>query len=1000
MINKFTFFLSFIVLISWGAKAQETELTGVVHDEQNLPMPGVNVVLTGTNTGTVSDMDGNFTIKVPSGTQDPQLEFSFLGYVKKIVAVAGQTSLNVRLDQDTKVLDEVVVIGYGTQKKKDLTGAVASANLEAFRKAPNVNIIQSLQGTVAGLNIGQVNSAGSTPSIQIRGRNTLQGNQAVLIILDGIQYNGSLASINPNDIESIEVLKDASSATVYGAQAGNGVLLITSKKGKKGKPVITYNWSYASQEPNVDLRPMNREEFLEKIRDLYYDEAFLAPDYTTPNPNFNITTRIDRTMLDEDNNIRGNNFDWWKEGTKPGEIQKHEVSISGGGDNVNYLISAGITDQTGFIINDNFKRKNIRVNLETKATDWLTVGVQSFAAFNDYSGAEPDLDALIRQAPFLTPYDDNGNLIPSPTGTNVPNPFLTYDVENYSTQNDFYANFYGVVSFPFLKGLTYRVNYGNNYRIGENFGSSEYDAGLTGAAYKNHNRYSDYTIDNILNYKRNFNNKHDIDVTLLYGAIERENSLTEANTTDIANLIMGYNSLEQGINQFAASGAWKENLNYQMGRVNYKFNNRYLLTATLRRDGYSGFARNEKWGVFPAAAIGWIVSEESFLRENKVISLLKLRANYGTTGNTPGRYSSLATFGRNRAYVFGDGGTPVFGQNATNLENPYLRWEKNTGINLGLDFGLFNKRLSGSVEYYQSTTKDLIFNVPLPYIMGITTTRTNIGELENKGLEIQLTSENIKTADFLWTTTATFAQNKNKLTKLIGLDEDGDGREDDLIANGQFIGKSAGTIFGYAYDGIYQIGDEIPAGYSVGTQRIRDVNGDGVITADDRTFLGRTEPAYRLSLLNTFTYKSLSLNIFFNSVQGGKDGYLGNVLPTSVGGLRNDNSVRYNYFSEIDYWSPRNPNGEFARSIVAPAQTATYYRDRSFIRLQDVSLSYSFDKKLVSQLGVADIGLFVSAKNIATWTKWKGWDPETGQGYDENGRPVMKSYSVGMNVTF
>lgn len=998
MINKITLFFSFIILISWGATAQD--LTGVVHDEQNLPLPGVSIIVSGTSAGTVTDIDGNFTLAIPSGIQNPQLEFSFIGYVKKTMAVAGQTAFNIKMDPDTKTLDEVIVVGYGTQKKKDLTGAVSSANLEAFRKAPNVNIVQSLQGTVPGLNIGQVNSAGANPSIQIRGQNSFSGNRNVLIVLDGIQYNGSLASINPNDIESIEVLKDASSATVYGAQAGNGVLLITSKKGKKGKPVITYSWSYASQNPTVDLRPLNREEFLEKVRDLNYDQAFLAPDYTTPNPDFNITSVMDFTMVDQTTNtLKDNNFNWWDAGTNPGDIQKHEVSISGASDNSNYLISAGLTDQSGFIINDTYKRKNIRVNLETKATNWLTVGVQSFAAFNDYSGAEPTLSSLIRQSPFLTPYDANGNLVLSPTQTNVLNPFLTYDVENYDTQNDFYGNFYGVVNFPFLKGLTYRVNYGNNYRIGENFGASRYEAGQTGQAYKNHSRYSDYTIDNIVNYKRNFG-KHDIDVTLLYGAIERENSTTESYSTDISNLIMGYNSLEQGINQFANSGAWKETLNYQMGRVNYKFKDRYLVTATLRRDGYSGFARNEKWGVFPAAAVGWIVSEESFLKDNKVLSFLKLRGNYGTTGNTPGRYTSLETFSRGRSYVFGDGGAPVFGQNANRLENPNLRWEKNTGVNFGVDFGLFNKRLSGTVEYYESTTKDLIFDVPLPFMMGITTTRTNIGELKNKGLEVQLTSENIKGADFQWSTTANFSTNKNKITKLVGLDEDGDGREDDLIANGQFIGESAGAIFGFAYDGIYQIGDEIPAGYSPGTQRIRDTNGDGQITADDRIILGRTEPAYRVSLLNTFAYKGFSLNIFFNSVQGGKDGYLGEAIPTNVGGVRNDNSIRYNYFSEIDYWSPRNPNGQFPRSLAAPAQGATIYRDRSFIRLQDISLSYSFDKKLVSQLGVSDINLFVSGKNLATWTKWKGWDPETGQGYNENGRPVMKSYSVGMNITF
>lgn len=972
------------------------KVSGKITNEKGEGLAGASILEKGTTNSAMSKEDGSFSITVAS--TNATLIVSYVGFTTKEIKAGKTENVNIVLIPAAQDMNAFVVVGYGTQRKSDLTGAVTSANIEAFREAPNTNIVQSLQGTVAGLNIGQVNSAGATPSIQVRGTTTISGNTNTLIILDGIQYTGSLTDINPDDVASIDVLKDASAAAVYGAQAANGVIIITSRKGKNNqKPRISFSSSYATQTPSVDLRPLNRQEYLDKVRDLHYNEAFLGPDYTTPNPAFNLASKVDAVMKDAAGNILPNDFNWWEEATKTGSIMDHQLSISGGGDKVNYLISGGYTDQKGYIINDKFQRKSLRVNLEAQATNWWKVGVQSFGSFNDFSGAEPTMQGIVRHSPLLVPYDADGNLIPSPNQTVLPNPFLTYDVDDLDKRNNFFANLFSEISVPFIKGLTYRVNFGNNYRIEKHYEASKYGGGLTGSASKNDREYYDYTLDNIVTYNREFG-KHGITATALYGAIERKFTQTIASATGFSRLTLGYNSLEQGAIRSVNSNAWREALNYQMGRINYKFDNRYLLTATIRRDGFSGFASNEKFGLFPSLALGWNIDNESFFNVSWV-NQLKLRASYGSNGNLTSRYSSLATVTSGTAYVFGDGGTTLFGQQVQSLANPNLRWEKTTGLNAGVDFTLLENRLSGSIDYYNNKTNDLLFDVAIPTITGFSTIRTNVGNVRNQGFEFTLNSTNIKSGDFDWSTTLTFSRNTNKIIKLVGLDANKDGIEDDLTASGLFIGESINTIFGYQSNGIYQLGETIPAGYYPGNYRVVDQTKDNAITPADRIILGRQEPAYRISLLNTFRYKGFTLRVFLNSVQGGKNSYLGSNF-NSIGSVKDDNSIRLNYFSDIDYWSPSNPNAEYPRSLLAAAITPGVYRDRSFVRLQDVSLSYAFPKDIMNKAGIQNLSLFVSGKNLATWTKWKGWDPETGQGFIDSGRPVMKGVSVGLNLNF
>ena len=979
---------------------QEITITGTVLDPEGVPLIGVNVLEKDAGNGTSTDFDGKFSLTV--GKTPAVLVFSYIGFATVEKEVTGNQPLSVTMEEDMGKLDEVVVIGYGTRKRSDVTGAVSSANLEDFRQAPVSNFGQMLQGNLPGLNVGQVNSAGSTPSLSVRGRTTISGNQSVLVILDGIQYNGSLESINPDDIESIDVLKDASSVAVYGAQGANGVILVTTKQGKKNqKPRVSISASYATLEPSTDLRPMKRDDYLEHIRMLQYQNAYLAPDYTTPNPDFNLADYVDSSMLDKNGNIVDTNFDWWEAGTQTGFINQQKISISGGSERTTYLISLEHTDQEGFIANDKFQRKGARINLTTEIADWWEVGVQSFASFVKKDGAEPSITDLVRTSPLLQPFDEEGNLIPNPANTADKNAFLGYYVDDYERHDYFFANFFSQIDFPFLKGLSYRVNFGNNYRINKFYRANEYGSGLRGEAYKNHEFYYDYNLDNIINYKKVFG-KHDIDVTLLYGAIERKFDYTSATANDFARLELGYNSLEQGVNQFTYSDAWREALNYQMARVNYKFDNRYMVTATVRRDGFSGFSENNKYGYFPSVALAWTISNEEFFKEEWVNNL-KLRVGYGTSSNQTDRYSSLAGVTTRAAYIFGDGGSTVFGQQLTSLANPNLKWERTTGMNLGLEYSLLNSRLNGTVEYYYTRTNDLLFDVAIPDITGFETIRSNIGEIENRGLEFAISSHNIQSDNFNWDTTVNFSTTATKVLKLTGRDNDGDGVEDDLTASNLFIGEPLGVIYDYETDGIYQVGDDIPDGYFPGSYRIVDQNGDGQITpADDRVIRGHANPAYRFSILNTFKYKGLSLRVFINSIQGGKRGYLqNNIYPITL----DDNNIRWNYLNERDLWQPDNPDGvDPVFPGRNPQVSPAVYQDRSFVRLQDVSLTYDFNKELVEKLRLDNLQVFISGKNLATWTKWRGWDPEgpenDGVGLGAGGRPALKSYSLGLNVTF
>lgn len=1021
-LRKFLSLLCFLVLAGLQVPAQvnNINITGKVISDKGEPVPRASVTVKGTSIGTTSDEGGNFQILAPSnGT----LIFSSVGYPTKEVPVNNLSTINVSLTSSITDLDQVVVVGYGTQRKKDVTGSVASVNLEAMHESPNTNIGQLLQGTVPGLNVGVSTFAGGTPPINIRGQNTLAGNQSVLIIVDGIQYTQSLSSINPDDIASIDVLKDASSTAVYGAQAANGVILITTRKGRNNqRPRITFSSSYAIQRSTVDLRPMNLEEYLQNIREANWDKSYLGPDFTQPNPDFNVAQYVDPSMANASRTeVLPNNFDWWDASTNTGKIGELNLGISGGGERFNYLLSGGLVDQKGFIINDKFKRKSIRVNLETLPLTWWKVGLVSSGSFVNQDGAEPTIANVIQASPLLVPFDANGRLIPSPTNTLVPNPFQTYYVDDRDRNNYYFANIYTDINFPFLKGLNYRMNFGNNYRTSARFFSSEFASSLRGQAFKSNDQYYDYTFDNILTCTKRFG-KHDITGTLLYGAVERKYDSTGARAEVFSRLNLSYNSLQQGTNAFVSSKGYKEALNYQMARVNYKLNDKYLVTTTIRRDGFSGFAENFKYAYFPTVALGWVMSEEDFMSGVAPVNNLKLRVGYGESGNQTPRYSSIAivattpwapnppNLNYSFPYVFGDAGTTAAAQQVTALANPDLKWERTRGLNIGVDFTMFSNRFNGSLEFYRNNTYDLLFGVNIPTVTGFGSVQTNLGQLRNTGYEAVLTYKIFDNKDFKWTSTFNFWKNKNKIIKLTGQNLNNDGKEDDLIGSGLFIGEPRYAIYDYEYDGIYGLNDTRLPGFSVGSYRIVDRTKDGVITDADRYILGRREPAYQMSLYSILSYKAFSLSFFINTIQGGKNGYLGNNNPSY---FRDDNGIRNNFLSEINYWSPANPNGKYMRNISGSRSYnevagLNYWQDRSFIRLQDASLSYNLASALLKKWNIQALNLYISGKNLITWTDWEGWDPEPvstdGLNNATGGllgtRPVMRAFTIGLNVTY
>ncbi len=969
-------------------------------DKQGLP--GVNVIEKGTDNGTVTNIEGEYSLQVSDGAI---LVFSSIGYTPEEIEVGNRSVIDLTMTQDIQQLQELVVVGYGTQDRKSITGSVVRADLESFEEAPNTSVLQTLSGTLPGVNVNQTSRAGEEASIQIRGQTSINGSQQPLIVVDGIIYRGRLSDLNPRDIESIDVLKDVSSMAIYGAQAANGVVLVTTKQGIEDRPItISYSGNFATQTPSNELAPLQRDGYLQAARDIDWQNSYLPPDYTEPNPNWTFENNVPFFPIIGQGLRDGTDYNWYDEVTDPGYITNHHLNVTGGTGKTSFFVSGGYTNQEGWMLNDTWERFTGRINLDLEITDWLTVGANSFGSFSDFSGESPQLGTLARSSPLAKPRDEEGNFIINPNGDLALNPFLISASDDLELRNNLSGIFYGQVIVPWIKGLSYRINMSHNYRWSNTANANIYGAGQTGSAGKFNETTYDFMLDNILTYKNNFN-EHGLEVTLVYGLNRINYEATLATGNNFPNLKLSYNNLETAVNQFIESRAWEEAFLYQMARVNYNFKGKYNITATVRRDGFSGFSDNNKIALFPSVGVGWFISDEPFMQNINTFTNLKFRASYGINGNLTSRYSSLARVASpdDSRYVFGDGGSTVNGITTTSLANPNLTWETTQGVNVGLDFGLLEGRLAGSLDYYQTITTDLLWDFSLPELTGFNDIRTNLGKIANSGFEAIINAIPVQNQNFSWNINFNFATNNNEIQELIGLDSDGDGREDDLIANGLFIGESIGTIYGYEINGLYQIDDDdIPSGWVPGTYRIVDLNNDGELTPQgDRKILGRREPSYSFGIQNTFNYKNFSFRFFIKSIQGGQNGYLGVNNPPLADTPGNAQSS--NWYSEIDYWSPSNPNALFRLPGSERPLPANRFFQRNFVRLQDISLAYNFNRDLVDKLGMNGLKVFVSGKNLITLTDWLGWDPEPGNdgiAFEFGGLPIMQGISAGIDISF
>lgn len=991
-----------IMLISGGEKPaammQNGSVTGKVTTAQGEPLPGVTVLIKGTTSGTITDFDGQFSLKGVNASD--VLLFSFIGMQTQEIPVGSQTTFAIVLQEETIGVDEVVVVGYGVQKRSDITGSVTSVPSDRLGKVPVTNLMHAIEGSTAGLNVTQNSSVpGSSGTMQIRGVNSINANTSPFIVLDGIPFFGQTNDINPNDIESIEILKDASAVAIYGTRGANGVILITTKRGsqKDGKPVITYNGHVGVESIANKLTPMNPETFVQKYAD-YNTANGLSQTSVLPNAseieNYNLWLEGKYTPTD-----------WMDEVSRTGLLQDHSISISGGTDKVQYFVSGGFLDEKGVVKGYQYQRASFRSNIDAKINDYLKVGTSAFFTNNNYDGGRVNFLEANAMSPFSKPRDENGNYIIYPMAPEqlFANPLLGLTKDRVDRALNLTGNGYFEVT-PGIEGLKYRMNASyiyNIYRTANYSGRAANDN--NGTASVSNWQTDNWVVENILSYTKDFG-LHHIDFTGLYSAQKVTYFRSWANASGFINDALSYYDLKAGVSQSVDSEGDEYTLLSQMGRINYSYDSRYLLTVTARRDGYSAFGANtNKYGLFPSVAVGWNIANENFLKDNPTVNQLKLRLSYGETGNMAIGVNQTASTAATVQYPFG--GTAYTGVLYNTLGNGNLNWESTTSANIGVDFSLFDFRVSGTIEAYKTKTKDILLRRNLPGITGYGNIWANLGEMQNVGLDVTLKTINIQTDDFKWTTDLNFSTYRNKILELYG-----DGKDD--IGNRWFIGESLKIFYDYEKIGIWQEGEDTSTSDPVSQagdlkfkdQLTVDTNGDGVadagdgqISADDRIILGRTDPKWTGGITNTFTYKNFTLSAFLQISHGG--------LKSNRDLTYADEAWRRNLPADFQYWTAENPSNYWP-SLAAYKNYRGYgfAEDWSYVRLKDVTLSYSVPKSFVSKYSIQGLTVFVTGRNLHTFTKWFGWDPEMtydsrGSGNWTNNYPPVRTISFGVNLT-
>jgi len=990
---KWCLLVSFL-LVNFMMNAQDKKVTGkIVSSEDQLGLPGANVYIKNSSVGASADMDGNYTVIVSE--KNAVLVFNFVGFQTVEIPVGNKTVVNVSLKPDTKALDEVIVVGYGTRKKSDITGSVSSVTAKELTAYPLLNAEQALQGRAAGVSVMTNNGGepGAPVKIRVRGGTSINASGDALIVVDGF---AGVSMPAPQDIASIEVLKDASATAIYGSRGSNGVIMVTTKKGKPGKPVIEFSNSTSVQSVNNKLHLLNADQFAA------YRKSF--------------TTHTQGPA----------NSDWQDIIYRDGMISNTQLSFSGGSENVRYYVSGTYFNQNGVVINSGIDKYTIVSNLEADLTPKLKVGLNTFTSKQNKdgivsqtgaggTGAAGVIASAYRFMPDKGIYNADGTYTTTaPIGDDIDNPYATameniLETVSIVNRNNFFAQ------YQITKDLDFKTTLGltdNNSQTGR-FIPSTLIAGknIKGEASVNNTRFSSFLTENYLTFKREIIDKGMLTVLGGYSYQKNKNESSYAASRGFLTNTNSYRNLGAGtVFLKPDSGLSETELISAFGRLNFDYADKYLFTFTARRDGSSSFSKNYKYGTFPSGAIGWNISNENFLKENKTISNLKLRASYGATGNPSiGAYSTLSRFSE-IYYVSGD--VIVNSVQLTALDNPNLKWETSYQQDYGIDLGLFDNRISLTADYYKTITKDLLFNRPLPGISGIASQLQNVGELENKGWEFGINTKNFIGADFTWSTNFNISSNKNKVLKLAD--------NKDLLINsapGHFlatesqilrVGQPVGSFFGFVYDGVIQQGETVlPGNFETiaGGEKFRDVNGDGKLDSQDKTIIGNPNPDFIFGFNNDFTYKNVDLNIFFQGSQGNQ--ILNYTLMELASG--NNNATT----EALDSWTPTNTDTNVPVNAARTKRiTSRFVYDGSYIRLKNVSIGYSLDEKVVSKMGLNKVRFYISAQNLWTITDYPGTDPETNYlndtnsrsntnlGLDYGGYPNVRTFTFGFNVKF
>ncbi len=979
---------------------QQKPISGKVIDPDGNPLPGVNVIIQGTSEGTVTNLDGEYTIQVPS--DNSVLLFSFVGMLSEKVEVAGQTIINVTLLPDIVSMEEIVVVGYGVQKRSDITGSVASIPVDRLADIPVTNILHAIQGSTAGLNISQgEGSPGSDATMQIRGVNSINAKTDPFIVLDGIPFFGKTNDINPRDIESIEILKDASAVAIYGTRGANGVILITTKRGKsaQGKPTVTYSGYGGVEDISHVLESMSPEAYVQKYAD-YLEQNGITQTQVLPNAS------------EVENYNNGITTDWLDEATQPGVIQEHNVSITGGTENVQYYVSGGHLDQKGVVKGWQYQRTSFRSNIDTKIADFLKLGTSAFLAANNSDGGRTRWLEATAMSPYSVPYDENGNYIIYPMSPEqlFLNPLLGLTKTRYDRGLNLTGNTYLEFTPELIEGFKYRINASYAYNINRYSSYSGREANdQNGTAENNNYETKNWIVENIVSYSKDFG-VHHFDFTGLYSAQETEYYESEAKSVGFVNDALTYYDLYAGSSKSLDSEGYKKSMASQMGRINYSYDSRYLLTITARRDGSSVFGSNtSKYAVFPSIALGWNIANESFLSTNDFINTLKLRLSYGKSGNEAIEVNQTSTTASAVQYPFG--GSALTGVIYDKIGNADLNWETTTGLNVGVDFGIFTNRINGTIEFYKTTTEDILLERNLPSITGYDNIWVNLGKMQNVGIEVSLSTVNLVLGSFRWDTDINFSTYKNEILELYG-----DGKDD--IGNSWFIGQPLRVIYDFEKLGIWQEDEDpsgsdpiaIPGDIKFKDQLTIDSNSDGIadeadgsITSEDKVVIGQKDPNWTGGITNTFSYKNFSLRVFLQMSHGG--------LKSNRNLTYADEAWRRNLPADFKYWTPENKDNYWP-SLAAYTNYRGYQfaEDYSYVRIKDITLSYVVPKDFLNKYKISGLTIYASGRNLYTFTDWFGWDPEIisySRGHSnsddtvnwEDNYPLVRTISFGVNLT-